>query len=134
MGRRKGTHYTPEFKASAVRLVVESGKSVGAAARDLGVTYGALYEWVRQAEGRPRPGHGAPTEASTPEQREIARLKAELEQVRMERDFLKNDRAPRASCAPEAPSRTIRPPERSGRPLTGASSPSKNMVRGWLRT
>jgi hypothetical protein len=32
------------------------------------------------------------------------------------------------------PSGTVAPPERSGRQLTGASEPVKNMVRGWVRT
>lgn len=50
---------TKEFKAETVRLVRDSGKSVGAVARELDLSETALREWVRQAEvdaGRGRPG------------------------------------------------------------------------------
>lgn len=36
--RRTRRHFTGEFKASVVRLVLDEGKTVGAAARDLDVT------------------------------------------------------------------------------------------------
>ena len=51
--------FTKEFKAETVRLVRDSGKSVGAVARELDLSETALREWVRQAEvdaGRGRPG------------------------------------------------------------------------------
>ena len=38
------------FKASAVRLVLDEGKTVGAAARDLDLTETALREWVKRAD------------------------------------------------------------------------------------
>ena len=45
--RRLRRQFTDEFKASAVRLVLDEGQSVGAAARDLDLTETALREWVR---------------------------------------------------------------------------------------
>jgi hypothetical protein len=36
--RRKRRSFTPEFKAEAVRLVLEEGKTVGQVARDLDLT------------------------------------------------------------------------------------------------
>lgn len=39
--------YAAEFKAEAVHLVRESGKSVSAIAKDLGVSVDTLYAWVR---------------------------------------------------------------------------------------
>ena len=41
--------FTDEFKASDVRLVLDEGKTVGAAARDLDLTETALREWVKRA-------------------------------------------------------------------------------------
>jgi transposase len=48
--RRPRRQFTDEFKAGAVRLVLEEGKTVGAAARDLDLTETALREWVRRAQ------------------------------------------------------------------------------------
>src|SRR5215208_4940917 len=48
--RRPRRQFTDEFKASAVRLVLDEGKTVGAAARDLDLTETAVREWVRRAQ------------------------------------------------------------------------------------
>jgi transposase len=59
MAKRKRRAFTNEFKAEAVRLVRESGKSVPTVARELDPTETALRSWVRQAEidaGRGTPG------------------------------------------------------------------------------
>ena len=59
MAKRKRRAFTTEFKAEAVRLVRESGKSVPTVARELDLTETALRSWVRQAEidaGRGRAG------------------------------------------------------------------------------
>jgi len=61
MAKRKRRAFTKEFKAETVRLVRDSGKSVGAIARELDLTETALRDWVRQAEvnaGRGAPGRG----------------------------------------------------------------------------
>lgn len=89
MGRKKAKQYTPEFKQNAVRLVLEGDKPIAEVARELGIPYGGLYEWVRKAQGRARPGHGAPADERTDEQKELARLRKEVEELKMERDFLK---------------------------------------------
>ena len=41
-GRRPRRQFDEEFKAQAVRLVLQDGKSVGAVARDLDLTESAL--------------------------------------------------------------------------------------------
>src|SRR2546425_4272471 len=59
MAKRKRRAFTKEFKAQAVRIVRESGKAIGAVARELDLTETALRSWVRQAEidaGRGTPG------------------------------------------------------------------------------
>jgi transposase len=78
--------YTLEFKQEAVRLV-HGGEKISAVARTLGVSGQSLDNWVKaEAAGRLRDVRG---KAVTAEQMEIARLKAELSRVRMERDILK---------------------------------------------
>ena len=78
--------YTLEFKKEAVRLV-ESGQSIAAAARDLGVVEQTLFNWIKAHRA------GTLKEVSgkagvTAEQMEISRLRAELARVTMERDIL----------------------------------------------
>src|SRR5690349_12654743 len=85
--KRRRRAFSDEFKAETVRLVRDSGKSVGAIARELDLTETALREWVRQAEvdaGRGRPGA-----LTTEEREELARLRREVRTLRMERDILK---------------------------------------------
>jgi transposase len=85
--RRPRRQFTDEFKASAVRLVLEEGKTVGAAARDLDLTETALREWVRRAQADR--SHGR-TGLTTSEREELARLRKENRQLRLEREILKN--------------------------------------------
>ena len=47
--RRTRRSFTDDFKASAIRLVLDEGQSVAAAARDLGLTESSLRNWVEQA-------------------------------------------------------------------------------------
>ena len=78
--------FTDEFKASAVRLVLDEGKTVGAAARDLDLTETALREWVKRA--RADRTHGR-TGLTTAEREELARLRKENRILQEERDILK---------------------------------------------
>lgn len=86
-GRRPRRQFTEEFKASAVRLVLDEGKTVGAAARDLDLTETALREWVRRARADRTKGR---TGLTTAERDELARLRTENRQLRTERDILKH--------------------------------------------
>ena len=66
---------------------MRGGEKISAAAWTLGVSGQSLDNWVKaEAAGRLRDVRG---KAVTAEQMEIARLKAELSRVRMERDILK---------------------------------------------
>jgi len=79
MARRKG-RFTAEFKLQAVRLVEEGSRSMSEVARELKISLSTLHQWVRKAET----GSSRASDES-----EVARLRRELEQVRLERDFLK---------------------------------------------
>ena len=47
--RRTRRSFTDAYKTGAVRLVLDEGKTVAAAARDLGLTESSLRNWVEQA-------------------------------------------------------------------------------------
>jgi transposase len=82
--RRK---HTDEFRAGAVRLVLEQGRSGAEVARDLDVHRSLLSTWVRRA--RIDGGKGPPGALTTAEREELARLKKENRELRMERELLK---------------------------------------------
>jgi transposase-like protein len=85
--RRPRRSFTDEFKAGAVRLVLEEERSVGAVARDLDLTETALRDWVRQAQTDA--GKGPAGAITSSEREELARLRKEVRILRMERDILK---------------------------------------------
>ena len=87
MSRRTKRKYTKEQKEDAIRLVRVSGQSIARTAEDLGIPQNTLQNWVRQA--RIDAGEGPEGAYTTEEKAEIRRLRKELRQVTMERDFLK---------------------------------------------
>jgi transposase len=85
--KRKRRAFSAEFKAETVRLVRESGKSIGVIARELDLTETALRRWVRQAEIDA--GRGPAGALTTSEREELGQLRRENKRLRMERDILK---------------------------------------------
>ena len=86
MTKATRARYTLEFKQEAVRLV-ESGQSIAAAARSLGLVEQTLFNWVKaNRQGRLKGADNS--QAVSAEQMEISRLRAELARVTMERDIL----------------------------------------------
>ena len=79
--------FTDEYKAGAVRLVIDEGKSVGQVAREVDLTESALRTWVERA--RADRGTGKPGVLTTAEREELGRLRKEVRTLRMERDILK---------------------------------------------
>jgi transposase len=86
MRNGKRGRYTFEFKQEAVRLV-ESGQSMAAAARSLGVVEQTLGNWIKLHRAGTLKGVSGRS-VVTAEQMEISRLLAELARVTMERDIL----------------------------------------------
>ena len=87
MARRKRRKFTPEFKAETVKLIRESGRSIGEICRELGLTETAVRAWVQQAEVDEVGGRA--DALTTDERAELARLRRELKRVTQERDILK---------------------------------------------
>jgi len=84
--RRPRRQFDDDFKAQAVRLVMDEGKTVGAVARDLDLTETALREWVNRARADRTNGK---TGLTTTEREELARLRKENRILREEREILR---------------------------------------------
>ena len=84
--KRTRRSFTDEYKTSAVRLVLDEGQTVAAAARDLGLTESSLRNWVEQARADRTQGK---TGLTTAEREELARLRKENRILLEERDILK---------------------------------------------
>jgi transposase len=85
--RRKPRKFTEEFKAGAVRLVLDEEKSVREVASDLDLRDSVLRVWVERA--RADRGKGKPGTLTTAEREELARLRKDNRRLLMERDILK---------------------------------------------
>lgn len=86
---KKKRIYTAVYKRNAVKLSEEKG-NVAKAARELGIRYQLIHRWKKEQEEFQHnsfPGHGKAK--LTDEQREIARLKKELRDAKMEAEILK---------------------------------------------
>lgn len=88
-GKQTRAKYTQEYKLEAVRQV-KAGQSIAVAAKVLGIPKGSLGAWMRQSEkGELAAGTTGKPVSVTPEQMELARLRAENARLRMERDIAK---------------------------------------------
>ena len=88
MAKRRRT-FTPEFKAEAVKLVTEQGRSFAEAARDLDLDIGesTLRSWrqaIADGGAQAFPGRGNLPAVD----QELRRLRAENKRLTMERDIL----------------------------------------------
>jgi transposase len=84
--RRPRRQFDDDFKAQAVRLVLDESKSIAATARDLDLTESALRQWVERARADRTQGR---TGLTTTEREELARLRKENRELRTEREILK---------------------------------------------
>jgi transposase len=84
--RRVRRQFSEEFRAQAVRLVLDEGKTVGAVARELDLTASALRLWVEHARADRT---GGKTGLTTAEREELARLRKENRILLEEREILK---------------------------------------------
>jgi transposase len=86
--KRSRMPYPAEFKQEAVRLLREQRLPRSQVARDLGIDAETLRRWARELA--PDSAGTADTSTAPPvSAAELARLRRENEQLRMERDILK---------------------------------------------
>ena len=86
MATRSYRKFDEDFRRGAVRVVLETGKPIAQVARDLGVNEGTLGNWCAKAR-QAQDGQGAAL--SETERAELARLRKENTELRMQRDVLK---------------------------------------------
>ena len=84
--RRPRRQFDDEFKAGAVRLVLDEGQTVGRVSRDVDLTESALRNWVDHARADRTKGR---TGLTTEEREELQRLRKEVRTLRTEREILK---------------------------------------------
>ena len=85
--------YTAEFKTQAIGLV-KLGKPVPDVARDLGLSEGVLYQWVRKDSPPAQLGSGGQRDPQTRDEEpaaadELRRLRRENVHLKLENDILK---------------------------------------------
>lgn len=85
MGRQR-REFSPEYKDEAVKLVINTGRTVAAVARELGINEATLGRWVNAFKVRHDAGDGALSET---ERAELARLRKEVSELKLDRAFLK---------------------------------------------
>ena len=86
MGRL--SQYPEEFRREAVRLVLTTDKPMAEVARDLGVNYKTLGNWVRSEKYREQ-RDAAPGALSETERLELKRLRKEVGELKVEREILR---------------------------------------------
>lgn len=83
----KRRNYSPEYRAAAVKRVIESSLPVAKVARELGILDGTLGNWVasykREHAGDPQP------QLSLDERVRLRETERELREVKIENEFLK---------------------------------------------
>jgi transposase-like protein len=83
---RKKHSYSPEFRAEAVRQVIDASRPIAAVARDLGIVEQTLGNWVN----RWRAEHADDEPAlSVSERVRLREAERELRELRLENEFLK---------------------------------------------
>ena len=88
---QKSRRYSAAFKANAMRLAKEPDKSIADVARELGVPYGTLYNWMWKvgAVGQSGEARGRATMSPSEAELQLRRVQRELDDLKMENDFLK---------------------------------------------
>ena len=85
--RRERRTYDDDFKQQVLELVRSGEKSVSEICNDLDLTDSAVRNWIKKDQI----SNGVMTQNSLTEtdQQELARLRAEIKQLKMEREILK---------------------------------------------
>ena len=81
----RGTRYTAEFKAEAIKQITERGHGVVEVSKRLGVSDKSLYAWLKQSQQDDLPN----SKDIVALKQELQRMKAELKRTTEERDILK---------------------------------------------
>jgi transposase len=83
-GKRKS--YTPAYRREAAHLVIDTGRPIAHVAKEIGVGEQLLGRWVAQERAKLDEPAAA---VDADERAELARLRVENAELRMDREFLK---------------------------------------------
>lgn len=86
MSGKKRKSYTPEYRRDAAHLVIDTGRPIAVVAREIGVGEQLLGRWVAIERSRL---DDPPTALDADERAELNRLRVEVSELRMDREFLK---------------------------------------------
>jgi transposase len=89
MERIPNAYYTKELREEAVKLIAEGGLNIPEVGRRLSIAPSTLRYWVRVSREGKLKDVGKNQKPLTEIELELARVKRELAQVKMERDFLR---------------------------------------------
>src|SRR3954452_3649308 len=78
--------FSPQFRAEAVQMVLETGKPIAEDDRDLGINDGTLGNWVNLWRGE---NPERTTELTPVERARVKEMEDEIRRLRMENEFLK---------------------------------------------
>jgi transposase len=81
--------YTAQYREAAVRQVLDAGRSAAEVARSLEMSEKTLANWVRQVRRGQTPVKRAADLRVSDAQAELARLRAENAQLRVDNEILK---------------------------------------------
>ncbi len=79
--------YSPDFREQAVRAVTDNSRPVADVARELGLVAQTLGNWVNEYR-RAHAGDTPDEELTVSEKEELARLRREVRELRLEKEFL----------------------------------------------
>jgi len=85
-GVRRRRKFTPEFRKEAAHLVIDTGRSIAAVARELSVSEQLLGRWVGIERGVAAPGGADSLDEG--ERAELERLRKENAELRLDNEFL----------------------------------------------
>lgn len=81
--------FTPQFKADAVAMVTELGKTRAQVARELGINESTIGKWVAKATGTHGTGSGSHSRTPDPDSDNPHEMRREIARLEQENAFLK---------------------------------------------
>src|SRR3954452_4025481 len=125
--RRK---FSPQFKAEAVQMVLETGKPIAEVARDLGINEGTLGNWLNiWRRENPEPT----TELTPVERARVKEMEDEIRRLRMENEFLKKVVMPPPAAPGGDENRRWRGWPRPVWPVDDAGTVRLDVAAAWCR-
>ncbi len=88
MEKQIRSQYTLDYKLEAVRQV-KAGQAIAVTARVLGIAKTTLQAWVKAHDKGELEGAGEISSVVTPEQMELARMRAQIARLQMELEIAK---------------------------------------------